>query len=70
MEHLYIIIWRSSAKSQWHPLLHGVFDNRADAELVVKAEHAMRSSLEYAIVEGPIVSPESMEAAEARLGTF
>lgn len=69
-EHLYIVIWRMSPTSTWKPLSDGVFENRSNAELVVKAEKVKGSSMEYAIVEGPIISPESMEQVEKRLGAF
>jgi hypothetical protein len=70
MENLYIVIWRSGPQKVWAAEPRGVFTSRRLADSFVEINHPHYPDFEYAIVEGPIVSPESMEAAEARLGAF
>ncbi len=68
-EHLFIVLYRART-GKWNPLAGGVVDTRSDAETLIRAEQIKGSTLEYAIVEGPVVSPETMEQAAARLGEF
>lgn len=71
MKHLYIVVWRMSPTSTWKPLADGVFECRSNAELVVKAEQVKGSTMEYAIVEGPIISPETdIKRSDRELGPF
>ena len=69
MEHLFIVIYRCEG-GKWKPEPHGVCEDRSMAEKMIEVAKHKGETFEFSIVEGPIVSPESMEAAEARLGTF
>lgn len=68
-EHLYIVIWRDSRKV-WHAEPNGVFTDRRLAENLIECKKAAGESYKFAIVDGPIVCPETMEEAEKRLGAF
>lgn len=69
MEKLFVVIWKLG-NGKWKPLADGVCEERSHAELLIKAEQIKGSEMQYSIVEGPIVSAESMAEAEARLGPF
>lgn len=68
MDHIYIVLWKSGGI--WRPQSQGVFEERRLAENLIECLKAAGEKYEFAVVEGPIVSPESMAAAEARLGQF
>ena len=70
MEALYIVIYRYSSTERWQPKDQGVFEDRKIAEGFRDALQFINPHAQYAIVEGPIVSPETMAEAEARLGKF
>lgn len=69
VEHLYIVVW----KVEDGPWMANdvIYDTREDAEKAVEKEkRTFGGSISWAIVDGPIVSPETMAEAERRLGTF
>ena len=68
METLYIVVYRASEKDPWQEKTGGVFTDRRLAENFVEILRAQRFGPLLAIVEGPIVCPEDMAEAEARLG--
>lgn len=69
-DRLYIILWRSPKSTIWHAEDRGVFESRRLAENFIECAKASGQTWDYAIVEGPIVSPETMEQAAVRLGEF
>jgi hypothetical protein len=69
MEHLYIVLWRGS-DGIWKAESRGVFHERRIADNFIECAKAAGEQWDFAVVEGPIVSPESMAEIEARLGTF
>ncbi len=70
MEHLYIVIWRLNDTAKWRPEPDGVFESRRLADNLLEIKASQGSSMQYAIVEGPIVSAEAMAEAESKLGAF
>jgi hypothetical protein len=69
MKHLYIVIYRCGG-GKWKPEPHGVCEDRAMAGKMIEVAKHKGETFEFAIVEGPIVSAETMAEAEARLGAF
>lgn len=71
-EHLYIVIWRSKIQEcrAWRAESEAVFTERRLAENFIECKLAASNQWEFAIVEGPIVNPDQMAEAEARLGAF
>ena len=68
-DRLYIVIWQDSRKI-WHAEAQGVFAERRMAENLIECKKSVGETYKFAIVEGPIVSPEAMAKVEARLGKF
>lgn len=70
---LHIVIYRFKGGGKWKPETNGLFEG-ADSERLAKnyAEclNKQFSIFEHRVVAGPIVCPETMEMAEARLGVF
>ena len=66
---IYIVLWRSG-QGLWQPEPHGVFTERRLAENLIECRKAAGQPWEFAIVEGPITSPQKMAEAEAALGPF
>lgn len=67
---LYIIVYRHSNKERWQEKTNGTFTDKRLAENYVEILRSQNPTTQYGIVEGPIVSPESMAEAELRLGKF
>jgi hypothetical protein len=67
---LYIIVYRGTPKSKWEERVGCVFEDRRLAENMLEIKRSQDTYGQYVIVEGPITSPETMAAAEARLGKF
>lgn len=70
MEHLYIVVYKSGDSAPWRGLHEGEFYERRLAENFIECKRAQGYNWRFAIVDGPIVSPEGMAEAEARLGKF
>ncbi len=68
-EHLYIVVYRNP-REPWQAKTNGIFTERRLAENFIECSKATGFAAEMAIVDGPIVSPETMAEAEARLGKF
>ena len=66
---IYIVLWRDS-QGLWRPESDGVFTERRLAENLIECRKAAGQPWEFAIVEGPITSPQKMAEAEASLGPF
>ena len=69
MEHLFIVIYRYEG-GKWKPEPHGACEDRRMAEKMIEVAKHKGETFEFSIVEGPIVSPETMAEAEKRLGKF
>ena len=69
MERLYIVVYRHKGE-RWQEKVNGVFNERRLAENFIECSKSTGFGGEMAIVEGPIISPETMAEAEARLGAF
>ena len=69
MEHLFIVIYRLEG-GKWRPEPYGVCEDRGMAEKMIEVAKHKGETFEFSIVEGTIVSPETMAEAEARLGVF
>ena len=67
---LCIVVYRYTANDPWREKSSGVFEDKRLAENMVEILVAQKFAKFIAIVEGPITSPEAMEAAEAKLGDF
>lgn len=71
MDSLFIVVYRDGQTSRWKAMHEGEFTERRMAENFIECKRATGwGSFRFAIVEGPIVSQESMAEAEARLGAF
>ena len=70
METLYIVICRSGKRGNWSAVCEGLFDCFRLAENLVECKKAAGSTLDYAIVEGPITNPKQMAALESELAAF
>ncbi len=70
MDHLFIVVHRVGGKGPWRT--DEVFEEKRLAENFKEIKELLDTEPKnlYAIVEGPIVSPETMAEAEARLGAF
>jgi len=68
-EYLYIVIWKGET-IPWRAVDRGIFTERRLAENYIECQKAAGETWTYAILAGPITSPESMAEAEARLGDF
>ena len=68
-EILYIVVTRDVG-GPWKEKVNGVFTERRLAENYIECCKASGYSSQFGIVEGPIVSPETMAEAEQRLGAF
>jgi len=70
-ERLYIVVYRSNDLDRWRSLSEGEFPERRLAENMIECKKAVGwRNFQFGIVEGPIISPETMAEAEARLGAF
>ena len=69
-ESIFIVIWRTGKTAKWQPASDGVLESRRLAENYIELKKAVGNRLDFAIVEGPIVSPELMAEAELALGKF
>ncbi len=67
MDHLYIVVYKTHKDGKWNSLCDGEFEERRLAENLIEIKKAQRSAWEFAIVDGPIVSPKSMAEAEANI---
>lgn len=70
METIYIVLYRVVSSSKWKAINEGEFSERRLAENLIECKRAAGYTWDFAIVEGPIVSQETMAQAEARLGEF
>ena len=68
MEKLFIVVWFGNGF--WHEQCGGVFTERRLAENLIECKRANGEKYPFAIVEGPIVNPETMAEVEKRLGAF
>jgi len=64
---LYILLWRRKG-GKWQ--FGGTAETEEDREWLLKSIRLDGLGFEYGYVEGPIVSPETMEQAAVRLGEF
>lgn len=69
METLYIVIYRQK-DGPWKSQDNGVFTERRLADNFAECLNTQFETIEHVVVEGPIVSPDAMAEAEARLGAF
>lgn len=70
-EHLYIVVYRADAESRWKAINEGEFESRRLAENFIECKKVTGwHRFQFGVVEGPIVSPETMAEAEERLGKF
>lgn len=69
MGHLFIVVYRLEG-GKWKPEPYGACEDRRMAEKIIEVAKHKGETFEFAIVEGAIVSPETMAEAEARLGAF
>jgi hypothetical protein len=67
-DNLYIVIWRAGEGKPWQAAYEGVHSSRRLADNHMELQKVQKTGLEYAIVEGPIVSPAQMAEAEATVG--
>lgn len=68
---LYIVVYRQKPGSRWQSFSDGLFTERRLAENFIECKNSTGwDNWQLTIIEGPIVSPETMAAAEARLGPF
>ena len=68
-ETLYIVVYKTG-KEPWMEKVHGTFTDRRLAENYCEILRSQNPTTQYGIVEGPVVSPETMAEAERRLGEF
>ena len=69
METLYIVVCRGT-KGPWMPAPEGVLTELRLAENYIELKKLTGTSLEYAIVTGPITNPVEMAAQELLMATF
>ena len=71
MEILYIVLYRQNEKSRWKSISEGELPTRQLALNLIECKQAAGwQDWEFAIVGGPIETPEEMETASAALGAF
>jgi hypothetical protein len=68
-EQLFIVIWKGYS-GLWKEQSGGVFTEERLAKNLVEILQATQPEFKFAYVNRPIVSPETMAEAEARLGPF
>jgi hypothetical protein len=61
---VFIVIWRTQSNSTWYAEGKGVFSERRLAENYIECAKAVGSTLNYAIVEGPLTNPAQLAQAE------
>ena len=70
-ERLYVVVYRSNDLDRWRSISEGEFPERRLAENMIECKKAAGwRNFQFGIVEGPIVCPEEMAAAEKALGAF
>lgn len=69
MEHLFIVMWKRYA-GDWQPESTGAFSDRRVAENYAEVKRLQEPGRKFAILEGAILTEETPEEAEARLGAF
>lgn len=68
---LYIVVYRSGPNSRWQAISEGEMPERRMAENLIECKKASGwKNFQFAIVEGPIFSPDAMAEAEAKLEAF
>jgi hypothetical protein len=67
-EHLYILLWRVNDTCKW--TVEWIAENAKECAVILTAAKIKHPDFQYAWVEGPICSQESMAEAELRLGRF
>ena len=70
MKVFYIVVYRYSPSERWNVKIDGAFPERHLAEKLAEVCQYQNPTWQYAIVDGAIVSPETAEEAEQRLGEF
>jgi hypothetical protein len=67
-DHLYIVLWRVNETCKWD--VERIVYSTRDRNIIIEAAKIRHPDFQYAWVEGPICTLESMAEAELRLGSF
>jgi hypothetical protein len=68
MEHLYIVLHKYSTEERWNADL--VLNSMELARGYVAARQSIRPNDKWVVVEGTIITPETDEEADKRMGEF